>query len=165
VKVKSIWQPYASLVVHGHKFFETSTWPAPSSLIGQTLGIASTKNLKPEQRAAFEDPEFSHYYEASGMPALEELPFGYLLGTVLVHSCELITEDLMEDVTAEELSYGWWVPGSYAWRLRYPKAFERPIPIVGKQGLYEFRGFSDEAQAQGTHQEGATPLRGHLSLA
>lgn len=140
MKVISIWQPFASLAAKGFKTFETRGWPAPKSIIGQTIGIASTKNIKSEQRLHFDDPDFQVYYSRLGMPPLEELPFGYLIGTVTLDSVELMTEELLEDVSFEEQSYGWWEVGKYAWRLTHPVCFEHPIPIVGKQGIYDWHG-------------------------
>ncbi|WLR90879.1 ASCH domain-containing protein [Shinella zoogloeoides] len=176
MKVISIWQPWTSLVVHGFKLFETRTWAPPASAVGERIGIASTKNITPDQRSAFADPLMQRYYAETGLPSLEELPRGYLLGTVLLHSVELITEEFLDDITEEERSYGWYHLGNYAWRLRYPQLLEHPIPIQGKQGLYEWKGLDRAAQeadtqeangqaTQAARQEGSTPLRGRLHLA
>lgn len=141
MKVISIWQPWASLIVHGMKFFETRTWSAPKSVIGQTIGIAATKNILPDQRSAYLDEDFQRYFEQSGLPPLDDLPRGYLLGTVLLHSVELITQEFLDDITDEEKAFGWYGLGGYAWRLRYARQFDHPIPIQGKQGIYEWKGF------------------------
>lgn len=146
MKVISIWQPWASLVVHGFKFFETRTWAPPKSAIGQRIGIAATKNITPDQRGAFVDPLMQKYYAQTGLPPLEELPRGYLIGTALLHSFEPVTEEFLNDITEEEQSYGWYDLGNYAWRMRYPEILEHPIPIQGKQGLYEWKGFESGAQ-------------------
>ncbi|WP_062120222.1 ASCH domain-containing protein [Aureimonas sp. AU40] len=138
MKVISIWQPFASLAVHGFKFYETRGWPAPASLIGQRIGIASTKNLKPEQRAAVEDEEFADFYADTKLPPLDELPLGCLLGTVVVDGCEQITEELVDQVTREEQLFGWWELGRYAWRLRDRELYAEPIPVRGKQGIWTF---------------------------
>jgi len=138
VKVISIWNPYATLVVHGHKMVETRSWPAPKALIGQRIAIASTKTLKPEQRALWEDPYFMDYYEGTGLPNLEKLPNGAILGTVLLHSCEEMTEEDLEDVTEEEQIYGHWDVGRYAWRLREPELFQTPIFTRGFQGIWDY---------------------------
>lgn len=140
MKTISIWQPFATLIVTGCKVFETRGWPAPTSVIGQRIGIASTKSILPAQRAHYEDPEFRRYYDPLGLGTLEELPKGYLLGTALLDSVELMTPEFMEDVSREEKQYGWWDEGNYAWRLRRPRALQRPIPIRGKQGIFDWHG-------------------------
>lgn len=137
MKVISIWQPYASLLAHGFKLNETRSFPAPKALIGQRIGIASTKVIKPEQREPFADPTFCRYYFESNLPRrIEDLPCGYLLGTVLLHSCEPIDEEDLEEVTEEEQLYGWWKVGRYAWRMRDHKPLVEPIPVRGAQGIW-----------------------------
>lgn len=141
MKIISIWQPFAGLLVKGYKVFETRSWPAPAAVIGQTIGIASTKNLKPEQRAHFADPEFQNYYARLGLAeTLEEMPLGYLLGTVKLDSIELVTEEFLDDVSDEEQQYGWFNLGGYAWRMVDPVEFEHPIIIRGKQGIFDWEG-------------------------
>lgn len=150
MKCISIWQPYATLIVTGFKIFETRSWPAPKSIVGQTIGIASTKNITPDQRAAAADPEFQRWYCQTGLPAFEDLPRGYLLGTVTLDSVELVTEEFLDDITSEEKAFGWFAVGGYAWRLRHPRQLAHPIPIQGKQGIYDWFGF-ERNQPGGDH--------------
>ncbi|PZR92059.1 MAG: hypothetical protein DI537_14635 [Stutzerimonas stutzeri] len=172
MKVISIWQPFASLAVKGIKTIETRVWPAPASVIGETIGIASTKNIKPEQRAHFLDDEFQSFYQKLGMPGLEDLPLGFLLGTAVLDSVDVMTPELLDDVSDEEKAYGWWDVGNFAWRLTGAREFPRPIPIVGKQGLFEWNGTipdaEDEVQArQGSDQgrpERQADIRRHLRI-
>jgi hypothetical protein len=140
MKVISIWQPFSSLLVKGFKIFETRTWPVPASVVGQTIGIASTKGIKSAQRAYFDDENFLKFYAATAMPQLEDLPCGYLLGTVKVDSCELMTPEFMEEVSDEEQAYGHWEEGNYAWRMTDRRVLDHPIPIRGAQGLFEWNG-------------------------
>lgn len=137
MKVISIWNPYALLLAHGHKLNETRGWAAPEALIGQRIGIASTKIIRPEQREAFSNPTFARYYYETNLPRqLDDLPNGYLLGTAVLHSCDLVSEADIEDVTEEEQLYGWWEPGRYAWRMRDHKPLVEPVPVRGAQGIW-----------------------------
>lgn len=165
MKCTSIWQPYASLVVHGHKLIETRSWPAPASLIGETIGIAATKLIRPEQKAVMQDPDFRLYYDETGLPELDELPMGCVLGTALLHSCDIITEEDLEDVTDEEKAFGWWSEGRYAWRLRYARPFPEPIPVRGAQGIWNWDPFVglEEAETR-KNKNWATGGRSHLRL-
>lgn len=146
MKVISIWQPFASLLVQGYKTFETRTWSAPQSVIGQRIGIAATKTIVAGQRAHMADPEFQQFYERLDMPEFEDLPRGYLLGTAVLDSVELMTEEFLEDVSQEEQSYGWWELGYYAWRMVDPLQLTHPIPIRGMQGIYNWEGDLTHAQ-------------------
>lgn len=165
MKVISIWQPFASLIVHNHKFIETRGWDAPKSLIGETIAIASTKIIRPEQKAYMRDPEFMKFYQETGLPGLEELPLGCVLGTVQLHSSDVMTEEDLEEVTDEEQMFGDWEVGHYAWRLRHPRAFQYPVPCVGKQGIWEWEYdevFHETRRREAPAIEG--PKRNHLHL-
>ena len=158
MKVISVWNPYAALIVHGHKAVETRSWPAPKSLIGQRIGIASTKTLRPEQKALEDDPSFMKHYAATGLPWLFDLPNGAILGTALLHSCDPMTEDDLEDVTEEEQVFGHWDVGRFAWRLRQPELIA-PIYTRGFQGIWDY-----EFEAPRGREEGPALLRRDLRL-
>lgn len=159
MKVISIWNPYAALIVHGHKAVETRSWPAPKSLIGQRIGIASTKMLRPEQKALWDDPHFMEYYAHTGLPELAELANGAILGTALLHSCDPMTEEDLDDVTEEEQVFGHWDVGRFAWRLRKPELFAEPIFTRGFQGIWDH-----DVEAHRGRQEGPKVLRRDLRL-
>jgi hypothetical protein len=167
MKVISIWQPWATLIVRGFKIFETRTWAPPRSVIGQRIGIAATKNLLPQQMAAYKDPDFQFMYQTLDLPPIEELPRGYLLGTAELNSYEVITDEFLEEITLEEKAYGWYKPGGFAWRMMKPELLDHPIPIKGAQGLYEWKGFENGTQTEGQvndRPQGSADLRPHLSL-
>ncbi len=42
--------------------------------------------------------------------------------------------------TEQELALGDWTPGRYAWELANVKMLPQPIPIKGKQGLWNWEG-------------------------
>ncbi len=137
MRVFSLWQPYASLLVLGFKINETRPYAVPSTVLKQRLGIASTKMIKPEQRALFADEEFQHYYRQTGLPEkLDDLPHGKLLGSVFVTDCELITDETLDLITEEETLYGDWKPGRYAWGCRDPEVLDVPVPVMGQQGIW-----------------------------
>lgn len=147
MKCISVWQPFASLLVKGVKVVETRSWPAPRSIIGQRIGIAATKVITSAQKAHWADPEFRAHYERLNMPDLVDLPRGHLLGTVQITASEVMTEELLADVTAEEQAYGHWALGNYAWFAADPVEFARPIAIRGKQGLYDWKGDISELES------------------
>lgn len=159
----SLWQPYASLLVHGFKLTETRGWPAPKALIGTRVGIASTKQIRPEQRAVLRDPLFARYYFDTNLPRkIEDMPLGCVLGTALLHSCDPITADDLDDVTEEEQIFGWWKPGRFAWRMRDHRPFKHPMPARGQQGCWEWDPHNVlEPHLYPEVQEGAPGARRH----
>ncbi|WP_170297711.1 ASCH domain-containing protein [Paracoccus litorisediminis] len=145
----SIWNPFASLIVKGFKLYETRTWAAPKSLIGQRIGIASTKCIQPGQRAHFDDPEFQRFYERLGLPdKLTDMPNGYMLGSAILEGVELMTPEFMAEVSDEEQAYGWWQEGFYAWRMTDPVEFEKPVQVKGAQGIWNWSA-PDGIEAKG----------------
>lgn len=136
MKVISVWQPYASLLVSGHKVCETRSWPAPASVLGQRIGIASTRIVRQEQAALFEDCCFLAAYRETGLLPLDALPHGYLLGTVEVVECVLIDDIILEDISGVERLFGDWRAGRFAWRCDRPVMFDTPIRVRGQQGLW-----------------------------
>src|SRR5690606_11473579 len=106
-------------------------------------------HITPHQRLAYSDPDFQKFYAMSGLPPMEELPRGMLVGTVTLDSVELITEEFIEDITLEEQAFGWYHLGGYAWRLRNARPLVNPIPIQGKQGIFDWRGFDHAGTLQG----------------
>lgn len=138
MKALSVWQPWASLIVSGKKRIETRPWPAPSSVRGQRIAIASTKVMRAEQRKAVAEQSFRANYAQTGLPPLEELPMACVLGTVLVDTCREIDSALLELIDEQECAFGWYEPGRFAWLLRDPEPFDRPVPVRGGQGLWNW---------------------------
>ena len=137
MKVLSIWQPWASLIVHGHKSIETRGWPAPRSIIGTTIGIASTKAIKSEQSRHVREPDFARHYAITRLPDLDELPLGSLLGTVVVEACDSIDDGAIDSLSHQERAFGWYSASRYAWRLADPRPLAPPVAVNGKQGVWE----------------------------
>lgn len=164
MKVFSVWQPWATLLVRGFKKIETRGWPAPQYLIGQRLGVAATASVKGPQLRAYREPGFALHYATTGMPELDQLPYGALLGTAVLSQCVSISPEFMASLSPAELSFGWYEEGRWAWVLKEPVALSTPIPVKGRQGLWEI----EDAILQSTNlqnadrQEGAANLRGDL---
>lgn len=148
MRVISVWQPFATLLVRGFKIFETRGWPAPQSVIGQRIGIASTKSIQGEQRTAMNDEDFAAHYQKLNLPPLENLPHGFLLGTAVLQAVVPMSEEFMEEVSDEEKAYGWWTPDRFAWRMVDPIALEIPIVIKGAQGIFQWNGVLPDAGAE-----------------
>lgn len=153
MKVISIGQPFAQLVVLGIKTLETRVWTPPIKLYGERIGIASTKNISPKARAHFADETFQSYYRQFGLPErLEDMANGFLLGTVIIDSADPVLD--LDEISHEEQQYGWFEVEDgkqvYMWRLREPRALPHPIPIRGAQGIYDWKGELPDGEANDT---------------
>jgi hypothetical protein len=137
MKAISVWQPWAWLIVHGHKSIETRSWPAPDALIGQRIAIhaAQRKVILPVWK------HLALLAMHRGIPLLEieDTIRGALVGTVeLVEVREYPdAESFFKDghghlCTNEAL----FEPTRYGWVFRYPELEDSPIPFKGQQGFF-----------------------------
>lgn len=108
--ILTLWQPWASFAIEGSdqgfKDVENRSWPTPYR--GPLL-IHAGLTFDPD----FDDPGLK-----------ESLPKGVILGAVDLVDC-------VRDHPSE-----WANPGAWHWVLKRPRAFEKPTPYKGRQGLW-----------------------------
>lgn len=144
MKAISIWQPHASLVVHGLKPYETRSWAAWKSLLGQRIWIHAGKALNDlndlnaylvdRDSGDGSDVVFDAYVAAlkvAGFKHLREMPRGAILGSAILAD-SIPTADLPNPGPFGDFS-----PGRFAWRMTDPLLLPEPVPFVGKQGFFE----------------------------
>ena len=135
MKVLSLLQPWATLVVKGTKKLETRSWS--TSYRGELLIHASTG--RSGALLAKELPFSRH------IPDFRELPFGAIIGQVLLEDIVPIKYLPMSDaalnlLTWEEKAFGDYSEGRFAWVLSNPLPFRKPLFIKGTLGLWEYSG-------------------------
>ena len=131
MKALSIQQPWAILVVHGHKRVETRSWP--THYRGPLLIHAGSRFRKPQRELCRESP-FQGCLATAGVQRLRDLPLGCVLGTVALVDC-LPVSDLAADLDPRERCFGDYSDGRYAWLFADPVAFA-PVRCVGQLGLF-----------------------------
>lgn len=127
----SLHQPWASLVAHGLKQYETRSWPIHYR---GPLAIHATKR-KP---TLYPDSQM-HLIRAvidMGFRTLGALPYGCVVCTVEVTDC-LITDHAIKQLSPQEISFGNYAPGRFAWRLDNLQSIPN-VPAVGHQGLWHW---------------------------
>jgi len=161
VKCVSLWQPWASLLVHGKKRCETRSWP--TNYHGPLL-VHAAKKWNTELAEYAVSPPFRKALEAIGVSftATEEaarggwgLPFGAIVGCVqLDHCIETrsihFTADPAEvrwvgmlngwQFPISEQPFGDYSPGRFAWYCTKFMPFAEPIPYRGAQGMFDVPG-------------------------
>ena len=158
MKVLTLTQPWATLVAIGAKRIETRSWAtkyrgpllihAAAGLgpVGGKFGLVDLCHTEP----------FYDVLKAAGMQRSTSLPFG-----AIVARCELVdcvpSEKIMaafgaygpEDqtggrvlwpLTDQELAFGNYAPGRYAWLLGNVEPMATPIPAKGALGLWNWEG-------------------------
>ena len=130
MKALTLWQPWASLIVMGHKRFETRSWKM-ASLIGERIAIHAAKR-SPQDLPR----ELVAELAKLGLDPLH-LPLGAILGTAVVtafHRTELIASNL----TRCELAFGDYAFGRWAWRLDDVVMLSVSESVRGRQGIWSW---------------------------
>ncbi|QAT49302.1 ASCH domain-containing protein [Caproiciproducens sp. NJN-50] len=163
MKAITIWQPWASLLACGAKQFETRGWATsyrgPIAIHAAEISIPHVlKQLFPlgEWDYSPDHEAKTRFLNAVGntllMP-MDALPLGAVIATgelvachrIVCHGGRGISEDdpgwletdrgIYEPID-QELLFGDWTPGRYAWEIANVHMLPKPIPAKGKQRLW-----------------------------
>lgn len=148
MKVLSLLQPWASLVVLGHKEIETRSW---NTKYRGPLLIHASAGIGKVQRQMFLDGlvkqclrEYATLNDR--VSTTWSVPRGAIIGQVnldgaLQSEC-FFTKDHYKDfgceISEQEKAFGDYSPGRYGWLLSNPVQFPEPIPAKGSLGLWEY---------------------------
>lgn len=132
MKALTIWQPYASLIAKGQKFYETRGFR--TRYRGPLLIHSGQRPMRWVLKHSDEDA-LDVAIEFFGMEDLMNLPVGCAICVVDLVDCIEMTPDFIKKQSLAELSTGDWKPGRFAWKLENPREIE-PVELVGKQGLW-----------------------------
>jgi predicted transcriptional regulator len=147
MKVLSLTQPWASLVVGGAKRWETRTWR--TSYRGP-LGIHAAKSFPQAARELLQrEPFASALLDVLGVlegdsttqaddAALDlRVPVGCILGTARLVAI-VATEEVRDTLDATERAFGNFGDRRWAWHLQDPIMFDKPIPCSGGLGIWDW---------------------------
>lgn len=142
MKALTIWQPYATLLVHGDKLYETRSWAtsyrgriaihAAKRPVRQTLDALAHGSAGQRQTALLMERLLRRF----GGP--DHLPIGAVVGTARLVRCNAITEDFLRTLTPQEIALGDFTLGRYAWEFEDVRPVD-PVPAKGAQGLWDWR--------------------------
>lgn len=137
MKAITLHQPYASLIAAGAKTIETRSWPPPQSMRGEPIAIHAGKVTA--------DPHcglFSRECERILGPGWRtDLPAGAVVAIARLadwhRTCERNTSPgPLDDLSPENLLFGGWKCGQYAWMLTDIVRLAAPLPMRGHQGIW-----------------------------
>jgi hypothetical protein len=144
MKALSLLQPWASLVTIGAKKIETRSW---QTKYRGPLAIHAAKNFPREARQLCLEEPFLTALTSAGLQGTNELPCGAVVATCNLVDCLEIGAEYMSKwgseieyplPTGNELTFGDYTPGRFAWILRDIKQLSEPIPARGQQGLWNW---------------------------
>ena len=132
MKAITIWQPWASLIAWQEKRYETRSWETKyrgplaihAGLDDSALDVVDANSF---YRAAF---------KRHGDPALTKLPLGEVV--CVVDLVDVVPVAYLCALSQSETTFGDYSPSRFAWRLDNLRVLVEPIPVRGKQGLWEW---------------------------
>jgi hypothetical protein len=140
MKVLSLLQPLATLVVMGVKKYEVRSWQTKHR--GALLIHASAKKPSRRERLFFEEADYFRDY----IDSMDHLPYGAIIGEVnllAIHETGWLLQHLEADPFhnwARELAFDDYSPGRYAWQLTGARKLGYVLPLKGSLGLWEYKG-------------------------
>ena len=143
MKVITLQDPWASLVMWGEKKIETRSWK--TNYRGPLLIHASKNPKKINLDLAFREPFWSvlkpHFIENSDL----YYPGCIIAKCNLVDCLKIVFRSYFDahlenrqKVRGNEFHFGDYAPGRFAWILEDIEPLENPIPAKGQLGLWEF---------------------------
>lgn len=129
VRVLSVRQPWASLIVTGIKDVENRTWSTPYR---GTIYIHASQRFDNDAMDYLVEYGEAIFGDAA-QEVLESLvhhPRGALLGRVTLSDIIPFEEENLDQLSP------WHFEGNLGWYLENAEMFEEPIPMNGKLGLF-----------------------------
>lgn len=134
MKILSLLQPWATLLVRGHKQIETRSWythyRGPIFIHASGSLHKKFKNNTDNPFTMCSQEPFKDFIKP------EELVFGKIIGSVEIVSV-LETEKAAKFLPSRELDFGDYSPGRFAWQCTTPVEFDLHTDIKGQLGIRE----------------------------
>jgi len=124
MKVLSIREPWATLIINGHKEYEFRSWR--TNYRGKIL-IHASKSMEKENVIRFQDLKLNYNP-------------GFIIGEAEIEDCILVTKEFENNlINKNELVYGASRNrAGYAWKLKNVKILKNLIEAKGRLGLWNF---------------------------
>lgn len=123
MKAITIKEPYASLIINGHKKYEFRTWK--TNYRGKIL-IHAGLTFDEKNRERFKELNLDYSK-------------GEIIGEAEIIDCKLIDEEFHKELLKENyLVYKSCRIGEYAFCLKNVKKYKKGIPYKGKLGLWNY---------------------------
>ena len=124
MKALTIKEPWATLIIEGYKAYEFRSWK--TKYRGKIL-IHAGMSLEKENANKFKDYDL-------------EYSKGAIIGEAEITDCIFVTKEINEELKKiNPLVYG--KSGhveKYAWKLENVKKYDKPIPVKGQLGLWNY---------------------------
>jgi hypothetical protein len=135
MRVLSIAQPWATLIVRGVKRFEARSWS--TSFRGE-IAIQASSSIKGSVRELFqEDRVLRRALRKACIDDIDALPRGAIVGTAIIREVHRLGK-LVPTPSEQTLALCAYPTRSYyLWELAAPKELRTPVPVKGKLNLWK----------------------------
>lgn len=136
MKVISVQQPWAHLIVHGPKRIENRTWIAPHR--GPLAIHASRKQPPPHELECLCNKQ--HVPDEAMRARLRATPmqYGAIIGVCQLVRCERMPAGLVSGHRWFGAEQAMWAQGPICWLLDDVRPLSEPIPAAGQLGLWNY---------------------------
>lgn len=134
MRVISLHQPFATLLVLGEKIFETRHW---ATLFRGNLAIHAAKTT--QYKTICDTQPFQSVLSKNGYHSFSLLPRGGVIGKVNLLNCLKTSDTEVRDKLKElanEKFFGNFANGRFAWKTAGQVKFDKMIECVGRQGFF-----------------------------
>lgn len=137
LKCLSLWEPWATLVVKGHKRYETRSWytyhRGPLAIHASTRMVDAEHFCNATFRQALQ--EFIWLGDRQAYAPLGAFTCGCIIGVVFLSACDT-TDEVRPKITEREIAFGDYSQGRYAWQFTKCHRFDSPVHFRGRQQLF-----------------------------
>lgn len=134
MKAITVWQPWAGALAAGIKENETRSWATkyrgPIAIHAAMRDVFDGLELIPV-------PTALKIKEALRCE-WADMPKGAVVATGELVDCIKITPEFVATLSPDELALGDYTLGRYAWKLENVSRLPEPVPIKGKQGIWNW---------------------------
>ncbi len=137
MKAYTVYEPFALATVLGLKHYETR--PRRTNIRGRVAVHAGMKEIDAALKNLSETDRNNIIAMLHHPPFIENVLYrGGIIGTVEIVDCVPV-ENILPTLTKQELLWGDYSPGRFAWVLKDPILFNEPVSVRGQQGWWEWK--------------------------
>lgn len=137
MKALTLTEPWATLMMIQAKRIETRSWVLPNSIIGKEVAIHSAKGFPGWAKNMLRVPAFRDALRPGGIYQYPELNRGHVVCVVKFIGCRF-TEDVRKQISDQEMVFGDYEGGRYAWFSEFVRRLDNPIPATGHLGFWDW---------------------------
>lgn len=135
LKGVTLWEPWATLVALREKGIETRSWATNYRGLIASQSARTTAHMN----TAWKEPFFSALKPVH-IQSKSRTSIGYNLGCIIaicnLVDCIKMTDENIAKLSEKERMFGYYEPGRYMWLLKEVIRLEKPIPVKGKQRIW-----------------------------